>query len=190
MATHPRHPDDLVSLDDAVLVRLAQELAAGTDAERATAERCLAVVVLRCRPVIRTAAAAKVPPGAVDEVEAAVLLRFAVKVYSGAQIQNPAGLLVQMAKFARADYLDTQRDGVPIEEWDGGADDSDLDTTGIEAAVDELLAPLTERQREIVWNRVVQGRPSAEVAAMLDTTPGNVDVIVHRALAKMREAAT
>ena len=54
--------------------------------------------------------------------------------------------------------------------------------------MDELLAPLNQRQRDAVWGRIVEGRSSAEVAAMLDTTPGNIDVMVHRALAKMRQA--
>jgi DNA-directed RNA polymerase specialized sigma24 family protein len=39
-----------------------------------------------------------------------------------------------------------------------------------------------------VWQRIIEGRSSAEVAAKLNTTAGNIDVIVHRALATMREA--
>jgi DNA-directed RNA polymerase specialized sigma24 family protein len=41
-----------------------------------------------------------------------------------------------------------------------------------------------------VWERIMQGRPAAEVAAELDTTPGNVDVILHRSLGRMRKALT
>ena len=58
----------------------------------------------------------------------------------------------------------------------------------VTAAVADMLAPLGDRQRDVVWQRVIEGRSSAEVAAMLNTTAGNVDVIVHRALATMREA--
>jgi RNA polymerase sigma factor (sigma-70 family) len=190
VATHPRHPDDLALLGDAELVQLAQHCLAGDPAHQETAQRCMSMVVLRRRGLVRTVIAAKVPPGAVDEVESDVLLRFATKVYSGAAISNPAGLLVRMATFARADYLEGRRDGdVPIEAWDGAADDPELDAGATEAAVEELLAPLTDRQREAVLKRIVEGRSSAEVAAMLETSPGNIDVIVHRALAKMREAA-
>ncbi len=93
--------------------------------------------------------------------------------------------------FARADYLDRQTDGlVSPEPWDGAADDPDMDAAEVAAAVRELLSPLDDRQREIVWKRIVEGHPSADVAVMLGTTPGNIDVIVHRALARMRKAVT
>ena len=62
------------------------------------------------------------------------------------------------------------------------------DLRQVRAAVDDLLAPLGDRQRDVVWLRIIEGRSSAEVAAMLGTTAGNVDVIVHRALSRMREA--
>jgi len=191
MAEHPRHPDDIVTLGDTALVQLAQRCLAGGDAERQTAQRCIAVVVLRHRGLIRGVIAAKVPRQAVDEVESDVLLRFATKVYSGDPIVNPAGLLVRMATFALADYLDRQTDGlVAREPWDGAADDPDMDAAEVAAAVRELLSPLDDRQREVVWKRIVEGHPSADVAVMLGTTPGNIDVIVHRALARMRKAVT
>jgi RNA polymerase sigma factor (sigma-70 family) len=191
MAEHPRHPDDLASLGDGALVQLAQASLADGPAEHETAQRCLAIVVIRHRDLIRSVIAGKVPRHAVDEVESDVLLRFAVKVYSGASIVNPAGLLVRMATFARADYLERQTDRrVSSEPWDGAADDPEMDAAEVAVAVRELLAPLTERQREVVWKRIVEGHPSADVATMLGTTPGNIDVIVHRALARMRKAVT
>lgn len=190
MAEHPHHPDDLVPLDDSALVQLALRCLHGGPAERETAQRCVAVVILRWRGLVRGVIAAKVPRDAVDEVESDVLRRFATKVYSGASLENPAGMLVRMARFSVASFHEGRRDGeLAIEGWDGAVDDDSLTSTEVEAAVDELLAPLNERQREAVWLRIVEGRPSAEVAAMLDTTPGNIDVIVHRALVKMREAA-
>ena len=63
------------------------------------------------------------------------------------------------------------------------ADDAALDELAVTAAVEDLLAPLGERQREVLWQRIIEGRSSAEVAALLETTAGNIDVIVHRALA-------
>lgn len=191
MAEHPRHPDDLVTLGDSALVQLAQQCLAGGDAACETARRCVAVVAIRHRSLIRDVIAAKVPRQAVDEVESDVLLRFASKVYSGTPIVNPAGLLVRMATFCRADYLERRTDGlVSSEPWDGAADDPEMDAAETAATVRELLAPLTDRQREIVWKRIVEGHPSADVATQLGTTPGNIDVIVHRALARMRKAVT
>ena len=189
MSAHPRHPDDLVRLGDCELVRLAQRCWRGEPAELETAKRCAAVVLLRHRSLIRAVIAAKVPSVAIDEVESDVFARFSAKVYSGAEITNPAGLLVRMATFLRADYLERRHDGeAPLEDWDSAGDDAAFDHITDADAVDELLAPLNERQREAVWARIVEGRSSAEVAAMLDTTAGNIDVIVHRAMAKMRLA--
>ena len=96
-----------------------------------------------------------------------------------------------MATFARADYLDRQTDGRCRSRR--GTAPPTIRTWTLPRSTQpsaSCSAPLDERQREIVWKRIVEGRPSAEVAAMLGTTPGNIDVIVHRALAKMREAAT
>lgn len=189
MPAHPHHPGDLLLLDDSDLVRLAQRCWQGEAAELETAKRCVAAVLLRRRSLIRAVIAAKVPGTAIDEVESDVFARFAAKVYSGHEITNPAGLLVRMATFLRADYLERRRDGeAPLGDWDAAADDAGFDAITDEDAVDELLAPLNQRQRDAVWGRVVEGRSSADVAAMLDTTPGNIDVMVHRALAKMRQA--
>jgi RNA polymerase sigma factor (sigma-70 family) len=189
MAAHPHHPDDLVRLDDGELVRLAQRCWQGEAAELETAKRCVAVVLLRHRSLIRGVIAAKVPATAIDDVESDVFARFSAKIYAGHEITNPAGLLVRMATFLRADYLERRRDGeAPLGDWDAAADDPAFDAITDEDAVDELLAPLNQRQRDAVWGRIVEGRSSAEVAAILDTTPGNIDVMVHRALAKMRQA--
>jgi DNA-directed RNA polymerase specialized sigma24 family protein len=51
-------------------------------------------------------------------------------------------------------------------------------------------APLTDRHRRVVWMRILEGRTSAEVAQILGTTAGNVDVILHRSLPNMRKAQT
>lgn len=189
MGTHPRHPDDLARLDDRALVALAQALDVDDPTAVETGRRCLAVVLLRHRDLVRSVIAAKVPRAAIDEVESDVVLGFATKVWSGAQIANPAGLLVRLATFRRADYLAGRRNGeLGVEDWDSPATDPALDDLATEAAVTELLSCLTERQRDVVWQRIIEDRTSAEVAAAQGTTPGNVDVIVHRALARMREA--
>ena len=156
---------------------------------RETARRCVGLVVLRHRDLVRSVIAAKVPPGAIDDVESDVLLRFSRKVYSGDEITNPVGLLLRMAIFCRADFhANRPATETSLGEWDAASDDAALDDLAVSAAVDELLAPLGDRQRDVVWQRIIEGRSSAEVAAMLETTAGNIDVIVHRALARMREA--
>ena len=133
--------------------------------------------------------AAKVPPGAIDDVESDVLLRFSRKVYSGDEVTNPVGLLLRMATFCRADFhANRPATESSLGEWDAASDDAALDDLAVSAAVDDLLAPLGDRQRDVVWLRIIEGRSSAEVAAMLETTAGNIDVIVHRALSRMREA--
>jgi RNA polymerase sigma factor (sigma-70 family) len=186
---HPHRFDDLIPRDDLALVRLAQASLAEGEPGRETARRCVGLVVLRQRVLVRVVISAKVPPGAVDDVESEVLLRFSRKVYSGDEITNPVGLLVRMAMFCRADFhANRPAPESSLGDWDDASADAALDDLVVTAAVDELLAPLGDRQRDVVWQRIIEGRSSAEVAAMLETTPGNIDVIVHRALARMREA--
>ena len=189
MPLHPYRFDDLTPRDDLALVRLAQASLPEGEPGRETARRCVGLVVLRQRDLVRVVIAAKLPPGAVDDVESEVLLRFSRKVYSGDEITNPVGLLVRMAMFCRADFhANRPAPESSLGDWDDASPDAALDDLVVTAAVDELLAPLGDRQRDVVWQRIIEGRSSAEVATMLETTPGNIDVIVHRALARMREA--
>lgn len=193
MSAHPRSVPDLDLLDDAALTSLAHaSLAGSTDrAARETASRCVGLLAARHRELVRGVIATKVPAVYVDDVESTVFARFAAAVYSGRPVHNPAGLLVKIAKFARADYHDRRRsDTTPLEDWDDAQLDPELEQMATDAAVEELLAPLSERQREAVCRRLLDDETSAEVASRLHTTPGNIDVIVHRALHKLREAAT
>jgi RNA polymerase sigma factor (sigma-70 family) len=186
---HPYLFDQLALLDDLALVRLAQASLSEGDSGRETAKRCVGLVVLRQRDLVRAVIAAKVPPGAIDDVESDVLLRFSRKFYSGDEITNPVGLLLRMATFCRADFhANRPATELSLGEWDAACDDAALDDLAVSAAIEELLAPLGDRQRDAVWLRIIEGRSSAEVATMLETTAGNIDVIVHRALARMREA--
>jgi RNA polymerase sigma-70 factor, ECF subfamily len=59
----------------------------------------------------------------------------------------------------------------------------------LSAQLADLLAPLTDHQRRVLWLRVAEGRSSAEVAALLGTTPMAVRVVQHRALRQVRAAA-
>lgn len=191
MPDHPRHPDDLAPLSELELVREAQRLYPMVGAERETAKRCVGVVLARSRDMVRAVVAAKVPREHVDEVQSEVFMRFSRKVFGGGHITNPVGLLLRMAQFARADFHAGRGEPeVSLGEWDSAQHDPSLDGLAVDAGVEELLAPLNGRQRDVVWQRIVEGRSSAEVAAEQGTTPGNIDVIVHRALTRMREAAT
>ena len=183
---HPASPEELLQFDDVELVRRAQAPAA-TEAERETARRCIAVVRLRHSGTIRAVIAAKVPSGAVDDLESDVSVRFCATVHRGRDIANPAGLLVRIAQRVRADHLDGRRPTATLDGWEYGIDDPDLEAAANEQAVEELLAPLSQRQREVVWLRIVEGRSGDEVAAMLNTSRGNIDVILHRALRRLQE---
>ena len=186
---HPYRFDQLTPLGDLELVRLAQASLSDGDPGRETARRCVGLVVLRHRDLVRSVIAAKVPPGAIDDVESDVWLRFSRKAYSGDEITNPVGLLLRMAMFCRADFHANRPAAEPtLGDWDDASDDAALDDIMVTAAVADMLAPLGDRQRDVVWQRIIEGRSSAEVAAMLNTTAGNIDVIVQRALATMREA--
>lgn len=50
----------------------------------------------------------------------------------------------------------------------------------------QVLQELTERERSIIIKKYYQGKTSAEIAAELKLTPGNVRVIAKRSLYKLR----
>jgi RNA polymerase sigma factor (sigma-70 family) len=191
MPDHPRSPHDLEALDDASLVRLARDSRAGDDAERETTSRAIGVLHLRRTELVRAVVAAKVPREAVDDLACEVWARFSRTVYLGTtEIASPAGVLVRIAQRVVADHFDGRRSETStLGEWDAGAEDADLDDVGAAECIDRLLAPLSDRQREVVWRRIIEEQPSAEVAAELGTTAGNIDVIVHRSLRRLREEA-
>lgn len=50
------------------------------------------------------------------------------------------------------------------------------------------MAPLSGRERQIMNETLTCGRTADEIAALVGTTPANIRVLRHRALAKMRAA--
>lgn len=56
------------------------------------------------------------------------------------------------------------------------------------AVLGRALAELPERQRAVVELRDVHGLPAQEVCELLDLTPANQRVLLHRARARLREA--
>jgi RNA polymerase sigma-70 factor (ECF subfamily) len=56
--------------------------------------------------------------------------------------------------------------------------------------VEECLATLPPRESKLLFLLYQEGSSAGEAAASLDTTPGNVRVIHHRALARLRECVS
>jgi RNA polymerase sigma factor (sigma-70 family) len=177
-------------MSDAQLVAHARERMAASEAGIETAKRCVALVFERHRNLVRTICAARAPLDVVDDLEGDVYERFVRAVYLRTKpIEVPAGLLVVMAKRVVASYHDRRKPaGVPLDEaQDLQADEDGYDQVAAAQMAEQMLAALSERQRQVVWGRVWEDLSSAEVAVRLETTAGNVDVIFFRAMRKLEE---
>jgi RNA polymerase sigma factor (sigma-70 family) len=177
-------------MSDAALVAHARARLPDGDAGLETAKSCVALVFERRRALVRAVCAAKAPVDVVDDLESQIYLRFVRAVYTQpATMQNPSGLLVKMARNVIASHFERSRgDAVPFCELpDVPVTDGDLENVGAAETVDEILAVLNDRQREVVWGKVMEGLSSAEIGERLGTTAGNVDVIFFRAMRTLRE---
>jgi RNA polymerase sigma factor (sigma-70 family) len=181
---------ELERMSDAELVAHARERFADGEAGLETARLCVALVFERRIGLVRGHCAAKAPPGIVDDLASLVYERFVRAVYTQtAPMVNPSGLLVKMTRNVIASHFAKPRtDAVSHDDLpDVGLADDAYDEAEVAESVERLLSVLTRRQREVVWERVMEGRSSAEIAARLETTAGNVDVIFFRAMRKLRE---
>lgn len=172
-------------MSDAELVAHARECHAKGESGVETAKRCVAIVFERNRALVRAIVAPKTPIDMVDDLESTVYERFVQVVYLRSKpIETPAGLLVVMAQRVVATYYQTRKPaGASLDELDGvGADEDGYDAI----VVEQLLSVLDERQREIVWGRLWGGLKGDEMAARLNISRGNVDVIFFRAMDRMR----
>jgi RNA polymerase sigma-70 factor (ECF subfamily) len=61
-----------------------------------------------------------------------------------------------------------------------------LDQLRTRATLEELVRALSPAQVEVVVLRVVHGLPVERVAALLGRSPGNVRILQHRALKRLR----
>ncbi len=52
--------------------------------------------------------------------------------------------------------------------------------------IDALLASLPEEHQQVVKLRVIEGRPTEEVATIMNRSPGAIRVLQHRAIAMLR----
>jgi RNA polymerase sigma factor (sigma-70 family) len=177
-------------MSDAALVAHARERMGAGEAGRETAKRCIALVFERNRDMVRSVCARKAPIDEVDDLAEDVYERFVHTVYLHANpIANPSGLLYVMAQRVVATFherrkpasasLDDLRDVTVTE--DG------YDEAAADEVVNQLLACLTARQRDVVWARVYGDHTSVEIGAQLQVSPGNVDVIFFRAMARLRD---
>jgi RNA polymerase sigma factor (sigma-70 family) len=177
-------------MPDAALVAQARARLPDGDSGIQTAKLCVALIFERRRALVRAMCAAKAPPGVTDDLESQVYERFVRAVYTRiAPMRNPSGLLVKMTRNVIASHFEKGRgDAIPTGDLpDVPVTDDGLAGVGVTEAVDEILAALTPRQRDVVWDRVMEGLSSAEIAERLETTAGNVDVIYFRAIQKLRE---
>jgi RNA polymerase sigma factor (sigma-70 family) len=185
----PSHAE-LQALDDAELVARARACHTAGAAGPETAKRCLALVFERHRDLVRVTCARNAPRAAVDDLEMSTYAGFLRTVYGGrTPIATPAGLLVVIARRVVADF----HAGRPPEQLEPDPErlrdaPDDVDELA-ELAFADMLAPLDERQREVVTLRVRDGLPAAQVGELLGISAGNVHVILHRALARLREEA-
>lgn len=79
----------------------------------------------------------------------------------------------------------------PLREGDlAGAPEAErrLDQTRLKTAVDEVLAHLTPRYRTAIELRILDDLPRADCAKRMETTMGNFDVLLLRALRAFRAA--
>lgn len=190
MDAEPTRYSDLERLSDAQLVAHARERFAEGEAGRETAKLCVALVYERRRGLVRAHCAAKAPPGVVDDLESLVYERFVRAVYTQtAPMLNPSGLLVKMTRNVIASHFEkASTDPIPHEDVpEIAVPDDAYDEAAVSESVEQLLSVLTPRQRDVVWDRVMEGRSSAEIGERLETTAGNVDVIFFRAMRKLRE---
>jgi RNA polymerase sigma factor (sigma-70 family) len=185
----PTPYEELMRMSDAELVAHARSHHPEGDAGRETAKRCVALVYERHRASVRALCASRSPLGEVDDIESQVYARFVRTVYTSATpIERPFGLLVRIVQRVVATfYARRPPAGVPLDEVaDAGATGDGHEALAAEAAAEQLLAVLTDRQRDVVCLRVFGDLRSTEIADRLGITVANVDVVFFRAMKRLR----
>jgi RNA polymerase sigma-70 factor, ECF subfamily len=76
-------------------------------------------------------------------------------------------------------------DGAIDREWGGDPAWLVIERLGVQQTVEELVTDLAPDQAEAVLLRVLGGFDVAEVARIMDRSPGNVRVLCHRALKRL-----
>ena len=76
-------------------------------------------------------------------------------------------------------------DGAVERGWGGDPAWLVIEQLGVQQTVEELITDLAPDQAEAVLLRVLGGFDVAEVARIMDRSPGNVRVLCHRALKRL-----
>jgi RNA polymerase sigma factor (sigma-70 family) len=177
-------------MSDTALVAHARDRMAAGAAGLETAKSCIALVFERNRDMVESYCAGKAPIVDVDDLAEEVYERFVRTVYLRTDpIENPSGLLVVMAKRVVATYYERRKPtNAPLDDLhDVMVNEDGYDEAAADEVVNQLLGCLTTRQRDVVWARVYGDRTSIEIGAQLQISPGNVDVIFFRAMARLRD---
>lgn len=95
--------------------------------------------------------------------------------------------LYRIAQNACVDALRARREWAPIEEVDPPGDAAPL-TADASPVLTRAVSDLPARQRAVVHLKYTLGLDALEIAERLDMTPGNVRVVLHRAIKTLREA--
>jgi RNA polymerase sigma factor (sigma-70 family) len=186
----PTSHDELLRMSDAALVAHARERMGTGEVGLETAKRCIALVFERNREMVESYCAGKAPIVDIDDLAEEVYERFVRTVYLRTEpIENPSGLLVIMAKRVIATYYERRKPaGAPLDDLhEVTVTEDGYDEAAAGEVVNQLLGCLTARQRDVVWERVYGGYTSAEIGVKLQVSPGNVDVIFFRAMARLRD---
>ena len=186
----PTPYDELMRMSDAELIAHARERHPDGAAGLETAKRCVALVYERHRAAVRAMCAGRAPAGAVDDLEGEVYARFVRTIYTHATpVERPFGLLVRIAQRVVATFYDRRPPaGAQLDDVvEMGATEDGYGMLEAQDAAERLLGVLNDRQREVVWLRVLEDLPSAEVAGRLGMTVTNVDVVFYRAMKRLQE---
>lgn len=157
-----------------------------------------AEVCLRFAPRIRALALRHLKDRSLaDDIVQEVLTSLVLALREG-RIEAPTALGAYVASAVRRRIADAARDDfrrtaawselanleASIKDSVSGPDERYLDMEHFVLA----LAPLSGRERQVMSETLTCGRSADEIAALVGTTPANIRVLRHRALAKMRAA--
>lgn len=95
--------------------------------------------------------------------------------------------LYRIAQNACVDALRARREWAPLDEVDPPGRAAPL-TAEASPALTRAVSELPARQRAVVHLKYTLGLDALEIAERLDMTPGNVRVVLHRAIKTLREA--
>lgn len=135
-----------------------------------------------CRRLLRD------PVEAEDEVQEAFL-----RAFRGLDRFDPSrrfsSWLYRIAQNACVDALRARREWTPLDAEVEPADPSAPAALGADASphLTRVVSDLPARQRAVLHLKYTLGLDALEIAERLDMTPGNVRVVLHRAIKLLRE---